>query len=188
MIRVGHLAVAHGSRALRRFDEAVLVLEALAARDAETVEQAEKDQRGEALRRRRQVEERRAANGERERLHRFRLMAPQVLARDDASRRLHVGRDLDRNVAAIEIVVARMGDLPERIGEPRLPEDRALRRGLAVGEEMRGEIRLVPELVDMSGGDRVERPRHRHAVLRPADRVGEQVRARHAPARARSAS
>jgi hypothetical protein len=67
-------AVADGEGALGRLDQAVDVLEPLAALDPEAVEQAEDDQRGEPLRRRRHVVDGRVLERERQRLGKPRLV------------------------------------------------------------------------------------------------------------------
>ena len=117
---IGDFRIAHGEGTLGRFDQAVDVVEAFAALHPQPVEQAEDDQRGQPLGRRRRVEER--AVGERQRQWRRqpRFVLAQILAGHRRADLLEVGGDLGGNVAAIEVAIAGAGDLVERIGKARL--------------------------------------------------------------------
>ena len=116
----------------------------------EPVEQAEDDERGEPLGRRRRVEQRAVVELERQRLAQPRLVAAEVVARHRTADRFEVGGDLGGDVAAIEVVKAGMGELVERVGETRLLPDGADLRRLALGEEVRGEARHILQRVDIA--------------------------------------
>ena len=90
--RVGDLAVADHPGALGRLDQAVDVLEALGALDLQPVEQAEDDERGDALRRRRHVEHGRIGDRDGERRHQAGALRREVGAGHRAAGGFEVGR------------------------------------------------------------------------------------------------
>ena len=125
--------------ALHRLDQPVVVLDRLAAPDAEPLVNAEDEERREPLGRRREVVQARGLELHRERLDHAGPERLEVAARDRAADRLEVGGDLAPDVAAVEILEPGAGEMRERVGERRQLADRAGRGGLALDEEGLGE-------------------------------------------------
>src|SRR5262249_35420938 len=124
-IGIGDHAVAHSKRALGRFNEPVHMVEALALRDAQALEQREDDQRRKALRRQRRIEEGVVFNRHREWLGKARATALQVGARQQTADAIEIASNLASDVPAIEVVESGVGELLEGRRERRLFELRA---------------------------------------------------------------
>ena len=161
------------------------MIEGFAALDAEPVEEAEDDEGRDPLRRWRHVEEGDAVERKRQRRRLARLVPGEVGAGDRALEPFEVGGDLARDVAAVIVVEAGLGETVERVGEPRLTEDRVFLRRLAVDQKEIGEARHVLQLVEVLARHAGLRAGDRDAVSRPADRVGEKIAPRQAPAEGR---
>ena len=168
------------------------VVEALGRGLAEPLVDAENQERGEPLGRRRGIIESALADRHRERLARAGAVALQVRPRDGAADALKIGRDLVGDVAAIEIVETGAGELLERIGQAAGRERRALLGRLAVDEEGSGEAGSVDLLAAVGGeapgvgaGDRIalagerdgglQQPRQRHPAALGAGGVIEKL-------------
>ena len=67
------------------------------------------------------------------------VIARQVVARDRAANADKIRRDLPPDVAAIEIIEARVGQVRQRCGERFLLQDGPGRRRLAIHQESRGK-------------------------------------------------
>ena len=120
--------------------------------DAEPLVDAEDEEGGEPLRRRREIVEGDRRQPQRQRLDGARAEGLQVAARDGAADPLQVGGDLAADIAAIEIVEPGSREMGERVGERRTLAHRAGRRRLAVDEKRLGEAgRPMPALPPRSG-------------------------------------
>src|SRR6185312_8496656 len=125
--------------ALGRLDDAVHVLEAFGLRDAQPLEQAEDDERCQALRRRRRVVERAGLYAQRERLGDKGVEFFQVGACHRAADALEIGGDLAPDVAAVKVVQPGTGEMLERGGQRALLDARAHLRRLVVDQKGRVE-------------------------------------------------
>ncbi len=172
--RIGADPVADGDGALHRFDEAVVMRGDLPRADAEPLVDAEDEEGGEPLRRRREIVEGDRRQPQRQWLDGARAEGLQVAARDGAADPLQVGGDLAADIAAIEIVEPGSREMGERVGERRTLAHRAGRRRLAVDEKRLGEagrpmqrFRLVRDPARFRDG-------HGTALAREAHRVGQE--------------
>ena len=120
--RIGDLGIADGIGPFCRLDQAVDVVEALPPRHFQAIEQTENDERGDALRRRWRIEERRIFEAKRQRLAQPRPVSGEIGSRNRSARRFEVGGNFDRDVSAIEILEAGATEVIERVGEPLLFE------------------------------------------------------------------
>jgi hypothetical protein len=111
--RVRDVAIAHPERLFHRLDAKMDVVgaERIGCRDVEDIEDAENHQRDGALRRRRQVVDAAARMRERERLAPAGTMLAQVLDRQRTAGGHQITRHRPRDVAAVEIVEPRHGEL-----------------------------------------------------------------------------
>ena len=179
---IGDDAVAHAKRPLGRLDQPVDVLEAFRLRDAKALEQRQDDERGEPLRRRRRVVERARLERHAQRLGHGCAILREVGPRHRAVDALEIGRDLAPDIAAIEIVETRTGEMIEGGGERALPERAAGLRRLAVDQEGLREARHILELAKLLGGQPRLAPGDHVTIARMADGVAEQRVERHASA------
>jgi hypothetical protein len=113
-VRIGDIAIAHEKRAFGRLDEPMDVVEALRLFDAESIEQRQQDQRGDALGRRRRVEQGAGAHRDRERLVHNSAIVRKIGAAHWAADRGKIRGDLPCHIAAVEIVQAGMSEMVER--------------------------------------------------------------------------
>ena len=150
IVRIGDVAVADTKRLFGRFDQSVDIVESFRRLDAEALEHAEKEKRGKALGRRRQVEHFVARDLQGERGDLQCPVALEVGEPQGAAGLFELTRHGACEIAAIEIVEARGDELLQRIGESRLPQARAfLKRGAAGQVDVR-ETRLVAHLIQLA--------------------------------------
>ncbi len=122
-LEIGADLIANRQRAFRSFDKPVNVLETVATGDLQPVENAENQQRGETLRRRRRIVMTAPLQMQGERITRDSAVGGEIFARQQRADALEIGRHLAPDIAAIEIVEASAGKLVERIGEFRRAPD-----------------------------------------------------------------
>ena len=152
-IGIGDDTVAHAEGTLGGFDQAVDVLEALALGNAQARKQAEDDERGQALRRRRRVVQRAGRDGEAERRVDPGAVLLEIGAGDRATEAFKIGGHLAPDIAAIEVVEPGMRQMLERFSECALLQPRAFVRWLAVSKERLGEAGHVLQVGELVGGE-----------------------------------
>jgi len=124
-------------------DQTVDVIESLGLLDAELGKQSEDQQRDDALRRRTGIVERARRQRGRAAVRRFWLRSAPDRGASAAADAFEIGGDFVADVAAIEIIEARMGRAA-RVFRRRLPaQGRADLGRLAVDEKRGGESRHV---------------------------------------------
>ena len=125
------------------------VVEAVGALHVEAIEQAEENERGKSLGRRRQVEEGRRPDLGRQRRDHARAVLAKIVAGHDGADLVEVGGDLGGDVAAVEVVAPDSGKVVERVGEACLDERRTGCGRLAVDQERGGKPGHVLQLIEV---------------------------------------
>ncbi len=179
---IGDMGVAHQEGAFGRLDRAVHVIEAVGLRDTQPVEQPQQDQRDDALGGRRHVE--RGSAGERkvERRAGLGLLPSQIGGAHRAFGSRQIGRDGPCELAAIEVVQARLGEPRQGLCQGRLFEDAARLGHLAVAQEGFGPAVNVGQFRPAARHAVVLRLAHREAVAGVVDGGFKQPRERQARA------
>ena len=113
--------------------------------DVETFEDVQHLERDEALRARRKFEQIVAAVVCRQRLHPLGAMVGQIAFVDQAVARLHIGRDRASDRSGVERVAAAIRNHVQRRRQPRVGEDLAGPRGLAVRKKRARRRRVERE-------------------------------------------
>jgi hypothetical protein len=155
------------------------VVEALRRGDAQPLEQAEDDERRQALSRRRHVIERAGIDAEAQRLGDDRAGSFEVGAGHRAADPVEIGGDLAADIAAVEIVESGPGEMIEGGGQRRLGADGTRPGRLAVFEERRRKAGYVFEFPELLGGQPCLAPGDAVAVPGVVDGGFEQRRERH---------
>jgi hypothetical protein len=118
----------------------------------ERVEDAEDQERGHALRGRRQVVNRAERVRERKRCRELCAMAREVARCKRAPDGGEVARDRLRKPAAVKVIETGAGETAERLREPRLPENAASGRHAPPRQVRVSEAGLCVELAAPGGG------------------------------------
>jgi hypothetical protein len=139
-----------------------------------TVEDAENQQRHEALGRRRHVVDRAERVLERERRAQPRFVPFEIGQRQQRAGGLKIARDTARKIAAVEIVEARIGQMFERRGDARRDETFARLRRAAVMQKGIGETGDRAQFGEPACDALCLAACDRHAMLRIMNRVLEQ--------------
>jgi hypothetical protein len=100
-------------------------------------------------------------------------VALQVDQRQRAAQRLQIGGHAAGQIAPVEIVDAGPRQLFQRGRKAWLPEDRPRGRRLTVHQERLGKAGHADQLVAFGGGAARLAGRHRHAIARIVDRIGQ---------------
>ncbi len=180
--RIRDDAVAHQERLLRGLDQAVQIREALGFGAAQPIEHAEDDERGQSLRRRRRVVHGPAAQGDSQRRRFHGPVCRKVRRRHRASDSRQLGRAGRPDLAAVEVIQPGMGQALQRIGEPRLPEERPDGRRLSARQELAGKPGHILELRQLRQRVPMLAVRHWKAVTGVMFRVRQQPGERQPPA------
>ena len=161
---VGKDAVAGAERTLGRFDEAVNVIEAFRFGHAKARKQGEDHQRGDALGRRVGVVDRACREIEPQRLAERRFIVGEIRARDGTADLIEIGCDLAADIAAVEVIKAFQGEVPQRCRQRLLRHCAAFGRRLAVAQKCIGETGRDGEFEQLVGGQPRLAARHHVAV------------------------
>ena len=141
LIEIGDHRIANRQRALGRLDQAVKISKAFDIPDPQALEQAHEDQRSEPLRGGRRVVERRAVDVQGKRRAPVGAIGLEVGARHRRADAFEIAGDFARDITAIEIIEAGMGELPKRFAKLRHFADIARLGRLAAGQIGRSKAR-----------------------------------------------
>jgi hypothetical protein len=141
-------------------------------RQIEVIENAERDQRRDALTVRRQFVDGVAAIILRDRIDPLRLVSGQVGRGHHAAFGLRVTLDGFRNLATIQRRAARLGDLPQRLGGSGKGEAFADFRRPALGQEGFLEAGLLDQRLDAESADPLVLDRGGHEIAALGDLDG----------------
>ena len=143
--------------------------------DVEALENAERDQRRDALAVRRQLVDAVAEEFDVDRLDPVARVRGEILRRDVAAVARRLARDRLRELAAIEALAAALGELLQRRRMMGRPKMLAGGRRAAMRQERLGEARLRMQPLDLVAPDHRNGGRDQKSVARIADRRLEEV-------------